>query len=112
MFFGGGFGSAFDDFDEMMDLMASDTKYMRKMFRDLGKGARVPGSRKGRKKQGMGDIDDMISFFMMPGMKMPKKAKKKPKKDDGWETEEEELDQEDGVASRKKEDDGWETVSD
>ena len=85
MFFGGGmFGQGGDDMDDFMEFLETDTKYMRKMFRDLGKGARV--SRKGRAKKDKynadPDIDDMISFFMMPamsmsmGMKMPTKSKK------------------------------------
>ena len=113
MFFGGGmFGGSSSDFDEMMDFLEADTKHMRKMFRDLGKGARLPGSRKGRKKHAA-DLDDMLSFFMMPNIKVPKKkaAKKAAKKEEeGWETEEEELDAEDGQV--KKDDDGWETLSD
>ena len=112
MFFGGAGMFGGSDFDEMMDFLEKDTKHMRKMFRDLGKGARVPGSRKGRKKQAA-DLDDMLSFFMMPNLKVPKKkAKKKAKEEEGWETEEEELDAEDGKVKAKKDDDGWETLSD
>ena len=52
----------------------------------------------------MGNIDELMTMFMMPGMmgmggKKQKKDKKKKKEeeDDGWHTEEEEIDNEDGV---------------
>ena len=106
------------------------------MMRDLGKNARTRGKRRkggavggGASSGGihinmgpsMDMMDDMMSFFMMPGMHMGAGKKKKPAKKaakepegDGWETEEEELDEEDGIKSKKKtkEDDGWETLSD
>ncbi|CDW84534.1 chaperone protein [Stylonychia lemnae] len=151
MFMGGGKSSGddfFDHFDEFTTFLESDTKFMRKMFRDVGKDVRVKGKRRkqgggggSRLKDDMGmgfgmsmgmgmgmpdDIDDMLSFFMMPGlMGMPmggmgkknnkKKKAKKEEEDDGWNTEEEEIDDEDGVIKEKKdgdkEDEGWETVS-
>ena len=135
MFFGGGFGAS-GDFDEFTEFLESDTKFMRKMRRDMGKNARVRGKRRkggavggGASSGGIhmnigGDMEDMLNFFMMPGMmgmgmgggkKNKKKGKKKEKEEgDGWETEEDELDEEDGVKkeSKSKEDDGWETLSD
>ena len=136
MFFGGkkGGDDFFDNFDEFTSFLESDTKFMRKMFRDLGKDARVaPGKRrKNRKGQnpmmddmgfglGASDMEAMMTMMMMPEifMKGPpgRKAKggkakaKKKRSDDGWDTEEEEIDAEDGVVKQKKEDDGWETVS-
>ena len=129
MFFGG--GGMFDmdgGFDEFTEFLESDTKFMRKMMRDLGKNARMRGKRRkggaiggGASAGGIhmnlgGDIDDMLNFFMMPGMSMgmgmgmpfPGKAKTKTKKskkkqedeDGGWETEEDELDEEDGVKKK------------
>ena len=106
-------GGGFDEFTEFLE---SDTKFMRKMMKDLGKNARMRGKRRkggavggGASSGGMninmgGDIDDMLNFFMMPGMAMgmsfgtgkgkskPKKSKKK-EEDGGWETEEDELDE-------------------
>jgi len=116
-----GMGDFFDDFDEFTSFLEQDTVFMRKMFRDLGRDVRLaPGKRRKQKRGGKGhddldaalgfgsktdaaDLDAMLSFFMMPGMftksKPPKKTKKakKPKaeEDDGWNTEEEELDAED-----------------
>ena len=55
MFFGGGgmFGGMGDDMDDFMEFLESDTKFMNKMFRDLGKGARVGGGgRAGAAKRG------------------------------------------------------------
>ncbi len=125
MFFGGGMFDMGGGFDEFTEFLESDTKFMRKMMKDLGKNARMRGKRRkggavggGASSGGMninmgGDIDDMLNFFMMPGMAMgmsfgtgkgkskPKKSKKK-EEDGGWETEEDELDEEDGVENKKK----------
>lgn len=100
MFFGGG---GLGDMDEFMEFLESDTKNLKKLFRDMGKNVRIgmgarSGKRGGRKMAKGGDIEDMLSFFMMPGMMAgPPKKKKKAKKaqaeeDEGWKTEEEELD--------------------
>ena len=86
MFFGkssgGKKGGAFDEFDDFMEFLETDTKFMRKMFRDMGKNVRIgPGKRggggsrkKGTASGGMGiggdDMDDLLNFFMMPGMAM------------------------------------------
>ena len=111
MFFGGDAFGDFDDFDEFTTFLESDTKFMRNMFRDLGKGARVKGKR--RKRGGKDDMDgmeDMLTFMMMGpmsmgmgmgmGMKMPKQPKKKQQKkkqeDDDWDTEEEASDDGEG----------------
>jgi hypothetical protein len=68
MFFGGGlFGGG--DMDEFTEFLESDTKFMRKMMRDLGKNARMRGKRRkggavgggGASAGGiMGDMDDML----------------------------------------------------
>ena len=130
MFFGSGsgmFGGMDGDFDEFTTFLESDTKFMRKMMRDLGKNARTRGKRRkggavggGASAGGInmnigGDIDDMLNFFMMPGMAMggmgmpfggtgakpkAKKPKKKKDEDDGWATEEDELDEEDGISKK------------
>ena len=114
MFFGGGMFDMAGGFDEFTEFLESDTKFMRKMMRDLGKNARMRGKRRkggavggGASAGGInmgGDIDEMLNFFMMPGMAMgmsfggpkPKKSKSTKKKeqeeDGGWETEEDELD--------------------
>ena len=63
-----------------VDLTEKDLKHMRKMYRDLAKGARIPSSRKGRKKQA--DLDDMLSSFMMPSSSMPPKNSKKKANND------------------------------
>ena len=135
------FGGMDGDFDEFTTFLESDTKFMRKMMRDLGKNARTRGKRRkggavggGASAGGInmnigGDLDEMLNFFMMPGMAMggmgmpfggmgakpkAKKPKKKKEEDDGWATEEDELDEEDGIGKKgkKQEDDGWETLSD
>jgi hypothetical protein len=82
--------------------MESDTKMMRNMMRDLGKNARMRGKRRKGGAVGGGSsaggihinmgpsmdmMDDMLSFFMMPGMAMggmgkKKKPAKKEAKDD------------------------------
>ena len=127
MFFGSGmFGGMDGDFDEFTTFLESDTKFMRKMMRDLGKNARTRGKRRkggavggGASAGGLnmnigGDIDEMLNFFMMPGMGMgmpfggmgakpkAKKPKKKKEEDDGWATEEDELDEEDGIGKKGK----------
>ena len=129
--FGGGF-SMFgddDDMEEFTRFMESDTKMMRNMMRDLGKNARMRGKRRKGGAVGGGSsaggihinmnmgpsmdmMDDMLNFFMMPGMAMgmgaskkkkpAKKASKEAEGGDGWETEEDELDEEDGIKSKKK----------
>ena len=71
MFFGGGmFGSGGDDFDDFMEFLESDTKFMRGMFRDLGKNARLGKGKRAGRKVGKGgpDMDDIMTMFMMPGM--------------------------------------------
>eukprot|EP00350_Pseudokeronopsis_sp_OXSARD2_P014217 CAMPEP_0170552734 /NCGR_PEP_ID=MMETSP0211-20121228/10624_1 /TAXON_ID=311385 /ORGANISM="Pseudokeronopsis sp., Strain OXSARD2" /LENGTH=91 /DNA_ID=CAMNT_0010860667 /DNA_START=299 /DNA_END=574 /DNA_ORIENTATION=- len=83
-------------------------------YRNRGKRRKQGGGKRGQKEMGS-EMDEMMQFFMMPGMgmsmgmgmgfskgkKKEKKEKKKTKKeeeekDGGWETEEEELDMEDG----------------
>ena len=120
MFFSAGMGGGFDDMDEFTAFLEKDTKFMSKMMRDLGKGARVRVGGGKRRKQGGGGMEEMLNFFMMPemmmgmgglgGKKKGKKQKKKEEEDDGWGTEEEEIDDEDGV-KKGKDDGGWETVS-
>ena len=45
-FFGGGMNTGFDDFDEFVDILeGGNDKAFRKMFRDLGRNARVSGGR-------------------------------------------------------------------
>ena len=115
-----------DDMEEFTRFMESDTKMMRNMMRDLGKNARMRGKRRKGGAVGGGSsaggihinmnmgpsmdmMDDMLNFFMMPGMAMGGNKKKKPAKKaqkeaeggDGWETEEDELDEEDGIKSKK-----------
>ena len=72
MMFGGGMFGGGDDVDDFMEFLSSDSKYMRKMFRDLGKGARVGarGGKRGKKGQSGPDMDDLLTMFMMPGMAM------------------------------------------
>ena len=80
MFFGGGMFDMAGGFDEFTEFLETDTKFMRKMMRDLGKNARVRGKRRkggavgGGASAGSinmgGDLDDMLNFFMMPGMAM------------------------------------------
>jgi hypothetical protein len=97
--FGGGF-SMFgddDDMEEFTRFMESDTKMMRNMMRDLGKNARMRGKRRKGGAVGGGSsaggihinmnmgpsmdmMDDMLNFFMMPGMAMGGNKKKKPAK--------------------------------
>lgn len=95
---GGNGDNFFDHFDDFATFLESDTKYMTKMFRDLGKNTRVPGKRRkyggagGRggfdemdmmlgMGMGMGGgLDDMLNFFMMPGAFMGGKNKNKSKK--------------------------------
>lgn len=111
MFFGNMFGkgtSFFEgggEFDEFSDFLASDTKFMRGMFRDLGKNSRIPrGGKRSRKADGAG-MEDMLNFFMMGGMSMskkPNKKKSKKKEADGWETEEEEIDGEEDQQHKAK----------
>ena len=123
------FGGMDGDFDEFTTFLESDTKFMRNMMRDLGKNARTRGKRRkggavggGASAGGIhmnigGDIDEMLNFFMMPGMAMggmgmpfggmgakpkAKKPKKKKDEDDGWATEEDELDEEDGIGKKSK----------
>ena len=121
MFFGGGFFSMNDDMEEFTKFMESDTKFMRGMMRDLGKNARMRGKRRKGGAVGGGasaggihinmgggpslDMMEqmMMNMFMMPGMgpgfgkKSKKNKQKKQDEDDGWGTEEEELDAEDGI---------------
>lgn len=62
------------DFDEFTSFLESDTKFMRSMFRDMGKNARVRGKRSKKAGGGGGpDMDDMISLLMMGGFGMPQK---------------------------------------
>ena len=122
MFFGGGMGGSafFEEFDEFTSFLEQDDKMFRKIFRDLGGGYRNRGKRRKQEKKGRvkggggGDgIEEMLNFFMMPGMgmgmgmsfnmeggskkkkKQQAKKKKEEEEDDGWGTEEEELDMED-----------------
>ena len=80
----------FDHFDEFTDFLEKDTKFLRTMFRDIGKESRVKGKRrkagggmKGMKMDDMGmafgmsmamsgdmDMEDMMAFMMMGGMGM------------------------------------------
>lgn len=46
MFGKGGGSMFFDHFDEFTDFLESDTKNMRKMFRDVGKDVRIRGKRR------------------------------------------------------------------
>jgi hypothetical protein len=87
MFFGGGmFGGADDEFDEFMEFLSTDTKFMRKMCKDMGKGARIraPGKRGKKTAMGGGDMDDLITMMMMGpgfmGMSASTGSKKKKKK--------------------------------
>ena len=71
MFMGGDFYADIDSFSEYLE---SDTKMFRKIFRDLGRNMRLPGvkrskqSKKGGKNIDDGNVEEMISMFMMPGM--------------------------------------------
>ena len=105
-----GFGKGFDidDFDDFTDMLGQDTKFMKQMFKGLGSNYRMGGGGGRRRKNqrgggGPGNMEDLLTMFMMPGMmgmgmgpgKPQKKKNKKAKKaseDDGWDTEEEELD--------------------
>ena len=71
MFFGGDAFGDFDDFDEFTTFLESDTKFMRNMFRDMGKNTRVKGKRRMRGgKNDMDDMEDMLTFMMMGPMSM------------------------------------------
>eukprot|EP00347_Sterkiella_histriomuscorum_P019111 403342909 len=120
--FRGGHGDGddfFSHFDEYTTFLESDTKFMRNMFRDMGKDVRVKGKRRkqgggamraGGRGGGMmedmdmafgmsmamggGDIEDMMAFMMMGGM-MGGGSSKPSKKSK--------------AKAKKQEDDGWDT---
>jgi hypothetical protein len=76
MFFGGGF--SFDDnedFDEFSEYLEGDSKFMKKMMKEMGANVRVRGKRRKQPKGAMGGnpmggMDDIMSFLMNPGMGM------------------------------------------
>lgn len=101
MFGMGGKGDDFfDHFDDFTTFLESDTKFMRKMFRDIGKDVRIRGKRRKQKKSdimggmmmddmdmafgfSMNPMEDMLSFLMGAGdsaMFMKPKKNKKSKK--------------------------------
>ena len=73
MFMNGSSGM-FGDFDAFSEFLESDNAFMKNMFRDLGGSYRNRGKRrkqggkKGRVSKGDDHMDEMLSFFMMPGM--------------------------------------------
>ena len=72
MFFGSGmFGGMDGDFDEFTTFLESDTKFMRKMMRDLGKNARTRGKRRKGGAVGGGASAGAISVQRVPGSGCP-----------------------------------------
>ena len=72
MFFGGSMFGAADEMDDFMEFLESDTKFMKNMFKGLGKNARVGGRKGAAKRGGRGGgadgMEEMLAFMMMPGM--------------------------------------------
>lgn len=95
----GSFGMESDiflDIDMFADMLETDTKYMKKVFKNLGSSYRNRGKRR-KQAKGSNKMDDIMTMLMMPEMmgmtdskiknKSKNKQKQKQSKDeDEWES--------------------------